>query len=79
MEAPQMTIRMSGREKVLLYCVSFLIPILGVAISFHYYYKTDQEFKHLGSVCATLMLLGFLFWLILGDSILRFIGSLFGY
>ena len=79
MEAFQATVKVDRRERILLYCVSFFIPIIGLAISYHYYYKKDQEFKRLGSVCATCCCLGILFYTfgwILGDTILRLLGSI---
>lgn len=40
--------------RILLYIVSFLIPIAGFIIGAIYYTKPEQEYKHVGKICIVL-------------------------
>jgi len=64
--APQQA-QVSEGMKILLYIVSFLIPLAGFIIGAVYYTKPEHEFRELGKMCIILalvaVLLGALCWI----------------
>jgi hypothetical protein len=57
---PEQKELVSTGMRVLLYIVSFLIPIAGFIIGAIYYTKPEQEYKHVGKICIVLGLVAFL-------------------
>ncbi len=51
---PQAVEQISDGMRILLYIVSFLIPIAGFIIGIVYYSKGDPESKHVGKICIIL-------------------------
>jgi len=71
MEATPVTVKKGWREKILLCCVSYLVPIIGVVIGFHHYRKKDKESKFLGELCIASAIWGFIFWWTILGVLLR--------
>jgi hypothetical protein len=51
--------RYSSGTKILLYIVSFLVPVAGIIIGVIYMGKEDEESKALGKVCLIIAIVGF--------------------
>lgn len=50
----------SDGMKILLYILSFLIPIIGIIVGIIYYTKPEQELKDFGKMCIILAVVGIL-------------------
>ncbi|OGS41479.1 MAG: hypothetical protein A3K67_04085 [Euryarchaeota archaeon RBG_16_62_10] len=70
MAPPVARATISDGMKILLYLVSFFIPLAGLIIGAIYYSKPEPEFKHVGKMCIILALLPILLvllcWFVLG-------------
>jgi len=64
MMAPQPQI--SEGMKIVFYVLSFLIWIAGLIIGLIYYTKGDPESKHVGKMSLIFMVLGIVFWGVVG-------------
>ena len=51
--------RYSSGTKILLYIVSFLVPVAGIIIGVIYMGKEDEESKALAKVCLIIAIVGF--------------------
>jgi len=51
--------RYSSGTKILLYIVSFLVPVAGIIIGVIYMGKEDEESKALGKVCLIIAIVAF--------------------
>ncbi len=51
--------RYSSGMKILLYIVSFLVPVAGIIIGVIYMGKEDEESKALGKTCLIIAIVGF--------------------
>ena len=64
--APQQA-QVSEGMKILLYIISFLIPLVGFIVGAVYYTKPEREYRELGKMCIILgvvgVLLGMLCWI----------------
>ncbi|OGS41486.1 MAG: hypothetical protein A3K67_04080 [Euryarchaeota archaeon RBG_16_62_10] len=48
---------MSEGMKILLYIVSFIIPLVGLIVGIIYYTKPEPEYKEVGKICLIIALL----------------------
>jgi len=62
--------KISEGMKILLYLVSFFIPIIGLIIGFIYYSKQDPEFKNVGKTCILLALIPIIVGIVVLSAIL---------
>lgn len=74
MAPPVARSEISSGMKILLYLVSFFIPLAGLIIGAIYYSKPEPEYKHVGKMCIILALLPILLvllcWFVLGVTFL---------
>ncbi len=55
------TARMSDGMKILLYILSFLIPLIGIIVGVIYYVKPEPEYKEVGRNC---IIIAVIMWVI---------------